>query len=90
MYKSEDGGQEMGRAEKCKPDYEEMAARLKKKIDTFVTLRNSLFAFVDVVGTRSLKREPSSISEFLGTLEIDIRKFSKEWETILTQLEKEK
>ncbi len=91
MYNTDSGGDspKYSKSERCKPDYEAMAAKLKKKIDVFISLRNSLIAFVEILGGRSLRQEPSSVPELIGMLVIDVRDMSKEYDSILAQMTEE-
>ena len=75
--------------QQCKPDYQEMAANVKKRLDIFKHLRGSLIEFVEVVGSYSMKREPSSIPELLGKLVIDIRQYEREYDALLKKIEEE-
>ncbi len=88
MYDTNQGGPESARSE-CKPDYEKAAASLKKKMDIYVQFKNSLIAFVQTIGRHSLRREPSSLPELLGKVELDIMEQSEEYNNLLSMIEKD-
>jgi len=72
----------------CKPDYEAMAATSKQNLDVVKNFRASLIDFISVIGRHSMRRrEPSSLPELLGTVELDIISREREVENLLKQIE---
>lgn len=87
MYDNNQPAQELGRRQECKPNYEEMAARLKKKIDVFLRFKGSLVEFIQTIGRHSLTREPSSMYELLGKVKMDCLEQEREYNNLLSKLE---
>lgn len=79
-----------GGMKKCKPDYEQMAAKQGAELIVIENFKQSLLEFIAVIGQHSFKREQSSIPELLGFVELDIINRQKQYERSLDMLEKNK
>lgn len=78
-----------GRSESCKPNYEELALSLKKRISIFEALDSSLTQFIDLVGLGWFgdSQERRSAVIIAGGLKLEIPKMVKEYEKILEKIE---
>ena len=74
----------------CRPNYEEMAARLKKKIDADRHCLSGMEAGV-LVGSVNLSREQSILYHgIIGMLYISLPRLEREYEELLKKIEKSK
>ena len=78
----------IGTTEVCKPDYEAQATKMKKRLDATLELESALFKFKDSVGANSFTAI-SAFAEFVGGVVIKKSEFTKHYEELLTQIEKE-
>ena len=88
MYDTNSPQMELGKSD-CKPDYEKMASILKKKLDVFNSFKASLVEFIQTIGMHSLRPEPSSLTELFGKVELDSLNYQKEYESLLSRIEKD-
>lgn len=86
MYDTHGTQAEVGMRD-CKPDYEKLAADLKKRTEFYKNFRESLIKFIGVIGRHSLKREPSSLPELLGQVELDIVEQGNQFDELMSKIE---
>ena len=72
----------------CKPDYEAMAAKVQKEIKVFTDFKDSLLNFIYCIGRHSMRREPGTLTELLGKLELDLIEKHKTHASLLEKIEK--
>ena len=73
----------------CKPDYEEMASRLRKRIDADIQCLNGMKAGIEF-GSVNLNSDGEMLYYgIIGALSISIPKKEEEYMNILSKIEKE-
>ena len=87
MYET-DGPMEHSIGKECTPDYEAMAAKVQKEIKVFTDFKDSLLNFIDCIGRHAIKREPGTLTELLGKLELDLIEKHKTHASLLEKIEK--
>jgi len=73
---------------RCKPNYEEQATRLKKRLDATEALDNALADFSDKNGTYNFQ-DISSFAEMVGGVVIIKREQTAEYASLLKLIEEE-
>ena len=90
MFNQNVGCVEQAAYKECKPNYEEMAARLKKRIEADKKCLDGMKAGVES-GSVNLNREQDILYyAIIGALSIMIPKHEKEYESLLKKIEEEK
>ena len=87
-FDNNDGPMVEGSTKNCKPDYEQQAAYLKKRLEATTGLKEKLMAYYDGGDTYRF-RNISSLAELLGGLVIVEKEQSKDYARILSQIEEE-
>ena len=73
----------------CKPDYEEMASRLRKRIDADIQCLNGMKTGIEF-GSINLNSDGEILYyAIIGTLSMSIPKKEEEYMNLLSQIEKE-
>ena len=72
----------------CKPDYEAMAAKEQNEINVFFRFKDSLLDFINCIGRHSIRREPGTLPELLGKVELDLIEKKETLARLLKQIEK--
>jgi len=79
------------RSERCKPDYQKMAAALKVRIDSCIDLRNALLKSIEFGGLPDgIKSNDFNIYELNGVLDLHTRSLDREYNRLLEEIEKER
>jgi hypothetical protein len=87
-FKDGSSGQIGMATKECKRDYEREAATIKKSLDNYNKLYNTLLIFIREENTYDFK-DISSMAELVGGLMINRVSIMKNYEYVLAQIEKE-
>ena len=74
----------LGKAEKCKPDYEGMIKRIKEKLERSVDFRDAAFAYFAGSTARN------KMAELIGELVTECNSLQRECDALIEAQEKDK